>query len=372
MPRKGENIRKRKDGRWEGRYQTIEGGVIKTKSVYAASYKEVKAKRNNLQKQDITNRKSHINTSSDICDLLLDEVATSWLLMLQEDYKHSTYTKYRYIYEQHIHIRFAEVKLSCLTNEYISGHIEQTLSSSIVKSIYTVLNHIYAFAMKKYNLEERYFRRNAGRKTNQSIDILDVTEQTKLLRCLLDETDVYKLGIFISLSTGLRLGEVCALKWCDIDMDLKLLHVNQTVQRLPSKDEPSKTILLETSPKSFHSKREIPISNQLYELFKNFQRTDIYVLNRNKPMEPRTLQYQFHKILAVCDIRRTSFHTLRHTFATNCIQTGADIKSVSEVLGHSDVKITLNRYVHPSMHTKREYLNSLSSIYGQMSGQKIS
>ena len=226
--------------------------------------------------------------------------------------------------------------------------------------------------MKRYHIEERYFKRITGRKTNQSIDILDVSEQAKLLRGLFDETDVYKLGIYICLSTGLRLGEVCALKWCDIDMNLKLLHVNQTVQRLPSKDETSKTILLETSPKSFHSKREIPISNQLYELFEKFYNTKTYVLNGNKPMEPRTLQYQFQKILEACEIRKTSFHTLRHTFATNCIQTGADIKSVSEVLGHSDVKITLNRYVHPSMNSKREYLNSLSSIYGQISGQKIS
>ena len=372
MARKGENIRKRKDGRWEGRYQVVENGSIKTKSVYASSYREVKAKRINLQNKDIKNQQSNISSSSNVCELLLGEIATEWLSVLQKEYKYSTYVKYKNIYEQHIRIRFAEINISCLTNEYINDYVESTLSSSIIKSIYTVLNHIYSFAMKKYNLEVRYFKRIAGRKTNQSIDILDVSEQTRLLHCLFDETDVYKLGIFIALSTGLRLGEVCALKWCDIDMDLKLLHVNQTVQRLPSKNETSKTILLETSPKSFHSKREIPISNQLYELFKKFQCTDIYVLNRNKPMEPRTLQYQFQKILLECDIRKTSFHTLRHTFATNCIQTGADVKSVSEVLGHSDVKITLNRYVHPSMHTKREYLNSLSSIYGQMSGQKIS
>lgn len=372
MARKGENIRKRKDGRWEGRYQVVEDGIIKTKSVYATTYKEVKIKRIHQQNKCLINNQTVISPSADPCELLLDDVAIEWLLIMQEEYKYSTCTKYRNIYEQHIRVKFADVKISCLTNEYINTHLEPALSSSIVKSIYTVLNHIYAFAIKKYHIEEREFRRIAGRKLNQSIDVLDVSEQAKLLRCLFDETDVYKLGIYICLSTGLRLGEVCALKWCDIDMDLKLLHVNQTVQRLPSKNDTSKTILLETLPKSFHSQREIPIPNELYELLKQFKNTDIYVLNRNKPMEPRTLQYQFQRILEICDIQKTGFHTLRHTFATNCIQTGADIKSVSEVLGHSDVKITLNRYVHPSMHTKRECLNSLSSIYGQISGQKIS
>ena len=372
MARKGENIRKRKDGRWEGRYQVVEDGVTKTKSVYATTYKEVKTKRIHIQNTCLTNQKNTILSSSDRSELILSEIATEWLIELLKDYKYSTYTKYKNIYDQHIHTQFSDVRINCLTNEYINDHIESVLSPSIIKSIYTVLNHIYAFAMKRYHIEERYFKRITGRKTNQSIDILDVSEQAKLLRGLFDETDVYKLGIYICLSTGLRLGEVCALKWCDIDMNLKLLHVNQTVQRLPSKDETSKTILLEKSPKSFHSKREIPISNQLYELFEKFYNTKTYVLNGNKPMEPRTLQYQFQKILEACEIRKTSFHTLRHTFATNCIQTGADIKSVSEVLGHSDVKITLNRYVHPSMNSKREYLNSLSSIYGQISGQKIS
>ena len=152
-------------------------------------------------------------------------------------------------------------------------------------------------------------------------------------------------------------------------MNLQLLHVNRTVQRISIDNAEQKTILIETMPKSFHSKREIPISTQLYTVLQEFYCNDIYVLNGNRPMEPRTLQNRFKKYLKLSGIREMNFHSLRHTFATNCIQTGADIKSVSEVLGHSDVKITLNRYVHPSMDTKREHLNSLSSIYGQISGQ---
>ena len=184
--------------------------------------------------------------------------------------------------------------------------------------------------------------------------------------------DIYKLGIYICLFTGLRLGELCALKWSDLDMNLKLLHVNSTVQRIRVSDKQTKTCLIETPPKSFCSKREIPISDQLYQFLKEFHCQDKNVLNGKAPMEPRTMQNKFKKYLKLSGIRDTNFHTLRHTFATNCIQMGADVKSVSEVLGHSDVKITLNRYVHPSMETKRSYLNALSDISGQKSGQSIS
>lgn len=372
MARKGENIRKRKDGRWEARYHTIENGVSKTKSVYANSYREVKVKKIEKQNLLVTQEEQLVSSSNILHELTLEDIATEWLQKDEYNYKQATYVKYKNIYEQHIRPTYGAVNVLLLTNDYIRLHLEPTLSSSIVKSIYTVLNNIYAFAVEKYHIEERYFKRTTCRSQNRSIDTLDISEQAKLLRYLKQDIDIYKLGIYICLSTGLRLGEVCALKWCDIDMDLKLLHVNQTVQRLAVENETSKTRLIETSPKSFHSKREIPLSNQLYTLLKEFQSTDIYVLNGSAPMEPRTMQYKFEHYLKESHIRKTNFHTLRHTFATNCIQAGADAKSVSEVLGHSDVKITLNRYVHPSIDTKREHLNSLSNIYGQISGQQIS
>lgn len=372
MSRKGENIRKRKDGRWEGRYQIIENGITKTKSVYAKSYREVKQKRLLIQKSIYQNSKSNTFAINNSKDGFVSAIADEWLVVASKKYKQATYHKYKNIYTNYIYPRFGNVHITFLTNEYIKEQLDMTWSSSRIKSIYTVLNHIYTYAMDKYHLEERYFKRIVYHKTTNITNTFDQSEQAKLLRYLTQDTDIYKLGVYICLSTGLRLGEVCALKWCDIDMELKLLHVNHTVQRLSTEKELAKTALIESSPKSFHSKREIPLSNQLYELLLQFYSTETYVLNGTKPMDPRTLQYRFQKILKESQIKKTNFHTLRHTFATNCIQMGADIKSVSEVLGHSDVKITLNRYVHPSIETKREYLNSLSSIYGQISGQNIS
>ena len=181
--------------------------------------------------------------------------------------------------------------------------------------------------------------------------------------------DISKAGIFLCLSTGLRLGEICSLKWVDIDQERRLLHVNRTVQRIKSKEGPAKTVLLETAPKSVFSNREIPMPDTLLALLMPFKKAgQEYILCTNKPMEPRTYQNHFKRYLGETKIPNYNFHTLRHTFATNCIDSGMDIKSLSEILGHSNVQITLDRYVHPSMDTKRKYINALSVDYGQLCG----
>ena len=184
------------------------------------------------------------------------------------------------------------------------------------------------------------------------------------------DMDISKAGIFLCLSTGLRLGEICSLKWGDIDSERGLLRVSRTVQRIKSKEGPAKTILLETAPKSVFSNREIPIPDTLLSLLMPFRRAEQeYVLCTNRPMEPRTYQNHFKKYLGDIKVPDYNFHTLRHTFATNCIDRGMDIKSLSEILGHSNVQITLDRYVHPSMDMKRKYINALSADYGQLCGQ---
>lgn len=204
------------------------------------------------------------------------------------------------------------------------------------------------------------------------MEILNQSEQARLLRHLYEKMDIYKLGIILCISTGVRLGELCALKWRDINFEENLLYINATVQRIAIDGYATKTILLEGAPKSSFSKREIPLSDELTKLLLFYCKDhEEYIFRGKYPMEPRTYQNKFHKYLQSAGIKKKNFHVLRHTFATNCMNNGVDIKSLSEILGHSDVKITLNRYVHPTLEIKRQHMNLLSAVYGQLRGQKL-
>ncbi len=162
--------------------------------------------------------------------------------------------------------------------------------------------------------------------------------------------------------------ELCALKWSDIDWENRILTVNRTVQRLPVKSQGTKTALIETVPKSSYSKREIPLSAAVFKILSYFRNNKKYIFGGDASMEPRKMQRHFKKILKEAELSDKNFHILRHTFVTNCIEEGADVKSLSEMLGHSDVGITLNRYVHPTMNTKRKHIDILSMFYGQIYG----
>ena len=211
---------------------------------------------------------------------------------------------------------------------------------------------------------------------SKPIGTLNIYEQQKLVEYLSNDIDIYKAGILICLFMGLRLGEICALKWEDIDFQNRILHIKRTVQRLDctNTESRSKTILFEGPPKTVHSIREIPIPEFLYNIILSYNDSPckgIYFLNPNTPMDPRTYQYKFQSILKKAGIESTHFHALRHTFATNCINSGADAKSVSEILGHANVNITLNRYVHPDMDTKRNILNSIYSKHSESDEPQI-
>ena len=158
--------------------------------------------------------------------------------------------------------------------------------------------------------------------------------------------------------TGLRIGELCALKWADIDLEKRILTVSKTLQRIQIKGGSTKTKLILTEPKSETSKRSIPIPECLIEFLRKFQGDpEQFVLSgRAKPIEPRTMQYRFTTILKNGDLPSVHFHALRHMFPSNCVRLGFDIKSLSEILGHSGVEITLNRYVHSSFEQKTEFM----------------
>lgn len=371
MARRGENIRKRTDGRWEGRYLVTINGSKKYHSVYAHSYNEVKQKLFISKKETEKRSKEQERAQKDTADVSLDEIAQFWLLDIKNKRKYSTYRKYTDIYRKYIQDAFGRFNISEITQNLVVKTLPDSLSPSLYKSIYCVFNQILVYGNQYYKTPSVHLHIENIYETSKPVQTINLADQKKLCAYLLSELDSYKLGILICLYMGLRLGEICALKWEDIDFQHKTIHINRTVQRLPAEQGKTKTILYETIPKTPCSVREIPIPEFLYSILLSYKDDGIYVLNKVSPMEPRTYQYKFHSYLSKAVVRQSHFHALRHTFATNCIINGADVKSVSEMLGHSNVNVTLNRYVHPSMDTKRNILDSLSYINGQNNGHNI-
>ena len=192
------------------------------------------------------------------------------------------------------------------------------------------------------------------------IQVLSNIERKRLENYLLSNVKLSNICTLLSLYTGLRIGEVCGLKWEDIDLKKGCLSVNKTVERISIGNGKTKVVV--ESPKTESSIRKVYVPSFIMELLKEHKKSsDLFVLSgKLKPTEPRTLQYRFEKILKSAGIREMTFHSLRHTYATLCIEKGMDIKTLSELLGHSDVKITLNTYVHSSDRLKRKYVKRLT------------
>lgn len=370
MGRHGENIRKRKDGRWEGRFKeySIEKNKIIYRSVYASSYDEVKRKLA-TQKKTCDNNLSDAQPGACTTSVLFETAAKAWLESVASSRKYSTFVKYQTIYSKHLADTIGSYDVTKITVALINEKISESASESLVKSIFCVVNQVFAFAGNQYAVAVSKLKRDAMKRKKKPVEVLSQEEQARLLSCIHRAINKFKVSIFLCLCTGLRLGEVCVLKWSDIDFTYKLITVSRTVQRIAVCGTTSKTILMETSPKSECSKRQIPISRHMLTLLSQFRNDKEYVFGGDKPLEPRTLQYRFKKYLREAEISDHNFHVLRHTFATNCVEKGTDAKSLSEMLGHADVRITLNRYVHPSMDVKRRHLDSLERFYGQIVGQ---
>ena len=443
MARHGENIRKRKDGRWEGRYLAYSEEKEKWlyRSVYGRAYEEAREKlhfwKNSLKESaagriemmtaEDVREKSGVESKAEISgtdgnegkgngrgsycgesdyresdyresdgrehggegnsnggsgkenpenkcasiEIYFWAVAEEWLAKVRFARKTSTYIKYWLIYKNYLEKHFRNMEISLVTDRTVQEKIPASLSESIGKSVYCVLNQIIKYASEKYALRLMPLKRQIPYMPKRTVETFSRKEQSELFAVLYQERDVFKTAILLCLYTGLRLGELCALKWEDIDMENQLIAVRRTVQRLYVEGHMTKTVLLETAPKSASSRREIPLPSAVFALLKALQEENKkeYVFGGDKPVEPRTMQNHFKRILKKAGLSDKNFHALRHTFSTNCIEGGTDVKSLSELLGHSDVQITLNRYVHPSMDTKRRHLDALAGFYERMCGQ---
>ena len=372
MSRRGENIRKRSDGRWEGRYIIYSSdGHKKYRSVYSHTYKGVKQKLMQFKANTVIMQTSQSETDADKQSVTIDDLSQQWLAYVLNHRKYSTYRKYAGIYEKYIQKSFGDIMTEELRPDMIASALSKDLSASLYQSIYCVFNRILNYGSQYYGTDKIHLVPVLTRNSAKPIGTLNIYEQKKLVDYLLKDTDLYKTGILICLFMGLRLGEICALKWEDIDLQNRILHINRTVQRLDcvNTESTNKTILFEGPPKTIHSIREIPVPEFLYDILLSYSNSPckgIYFLNSTTPMDPRTYQYKFQSILKKAGIESTHFHALRHTFATYALQSGADVKTLSCMLGHYSAGFTLNTYCHA---TRDMQADAARKIGGFMSAQ---
>ena len=350
MARRGENIYKRKDGRWEGRYKSgyRENGQAKYRSVYGHSYAEVRTK---LAPLKITT--PAMSTS---CRLTVKELFSEWLSAVKLRVKPSTYANYQMKIEKHILPSFGGIRYDSLTVQMLNSFIEDKLNSGL--SAKYVSDIIIVFkSMAKYISKIHRFRNIMANVTlpkvhRKEMQLLSPIQQRQLCNYLLHNLNPTSLCVLLSLYTGLRVGEVCGLMWGDIDFEKSVLTVRKTVQRIRSGVHG--TQIIADTPKSRSSRRSIPIPKFIMKLLRESRsNNNCYVLsNSTVIIEPRTLQRRFKTILKKANLPSAGYHCLRHMFATNSLQAGFDVKTLSEILGHASVETTLNRYVHTSMERK--------------------
>lgn len=369
MPRRGENIRKRKDGRWEARFPKGKDAKGHTKygAVYGATYKEAKEKRRQLQEnvQPIT------ETSA---ELSFRDLLSLWLADSQIRLKASTVYRYQYLIDTHILPELGDKSLDSITSPVINSFLANKLhggrldgsgglSAAYVRSITLVISSALKFGAEQGLCSTISAKIKKPTMTPKELPVLLVDQQSTLEGTLLTNMDETKLGVYISLYTGLRIGEICALTWDDVDLKNRLIYIRNTVARVNSDTSTcSKTHLVIDTPKTASSLRCIPICSKLYTVLSDHvsKATSRFVISFNGSfVSPRTFDYRFKKLLDISNIPRINYHALRHTFATRCIEAGVDVKSLSEILGHADVSITLNTYVHSSMDLKRTQLEKI-------------
>lgn len=362
MARRGENIYKRRDGRWEGRYKCgfHANGRTKYRSVYARTYQEIKEKLSKLKTEP-----SHYVSSGKVT---VKELFEEWLNAIRFRVKDSTLANYRMKFNKHILPVFGGIQYEQLTSasvhKFIESKINCHLSPKYVADIVVVFKCMAKYVSREHNYKNPLLNISMPQTPKKEMRLLSEDEQKKLCLFASTNTDKTKLGVLLSYYTGLRIGELCGLKWSDIDFENKTLSVRRTVQRITEKNGDKTTRLLVDTPKTQSSVRSIPLPTFLLRLLQEHKAScNSYVLSgTGSVIEPRTMQYRFQSLLKKANLPSINFHSLRHMFATNSIRLGFDVKTLSELLGHSSVETTLNRYVHSSMERKSACMNLIQAV----------
>jgi len=310
--------------------------------------------------------------------LIFCDLSQEWLRTVQPQIKESTNAKYRNLIQSYIIPEFGTAPISEMTADSISAHcnhllmqggVHQTgLSSKTVTDVISVVRRVLRYSQQKGIPTPCTGEGITAKQTPKELCVLSRSEQALLYHYLVGNPSSRNLGILICLLMGLRVGEICALKWEDVSFRDETIHVHQTMQRIQVDDNNSKkrTKVIISTPKSPCSIRTIPIPASVMSVIRqHYPNHSGYVLTGSNDawVEPRTMQNHFKRVLSEIGIEPVNYHALRHTFATRCVEVGFDVKSLSEILGHANVNITMNRYVHPTMEMKKKNMQRLSDEF---------
>ena len=290
----------------------------------------------------------------------LKDIVMQYLENIKYSIKQKTYLFYLQMNDIYIVGFNKEISLSNL-NEFLVS-IKEKYSYSTTKLIKSLVNRSLNFAFENgLTKEKMVITLHLKNQQIRKVQALEKQEQARLEKYILENEKKYHYGILLSLYTGLRLGEVIALKWQNVDIKNKLIYIDKSVGSI---SQNHKTLAIESSPKTQSSIREIPISKQLLILLKKLKQvstTDNVIVSHNgRQIQSRAYQKSFENLVKKLHIKHYGFHALRHTFATRLLENGVDIKTISELLGHSSPTITLNRYVHTNLQNKRKAVEILT------------
>ena len=294
-----------------------------------------------------------------------EELVDDFLSYKQVSIKSSTLSNYTFCIKHRLNPYFKNKALEDLKmynfNKF-TNKLSETLSSKTIRDTIVLLKEILRFAERKYDIDFKLDLISVTKEKKKDVVIFKEDERRKIEEYIFKDDDIRNLGIIISLYSGLRIGEVCALKWKNIDLVNDYIEVDSTTQRVYIEEK--KTGVIIGNPKTDNSKRKIPLAKKLKEKLEKYsgkysEYSFVLTGKEDKHYEPISYRLYYKKILEDLGVNYKNYHTLRHTFSTRCIQAGMDVKSLSEILGHSNVNITLNIYVHSNFETKKKFINKL-------------
>lgn len=297
----------------------------------------------------------------------IKEITIMWKEDKRKYVKSSTYPAYALILENHILPTFGD-KYELLENEvqeFVLQKLQQRLSAKSVKDILIVLKMVMKFGAKLGILSyQDWCIKFPPPQENKQLNVLNIANHKAILQYISNHFTFRNLGIYICLTTGIRIGEICALTWDDIDIINGVICIRKTIERIYILDgEKIHTEIIIGTPKTQNSIRDIPMNKELLKMLRPLKKIvngKFYVLtNEEKPTEPRTYRNYYKRMMEQLNIPPLKFHGLRHSFATRCIESNCDYKTVSVILGHSDITTTLNLYVHPNMEQKKRCIDKV-------------